>query len=354
MAEANGVPDVTRLAMSPRTVIKKKVPTDKKKSTKQTMEDLAVFVSPREIQKKFVVAPKNRIELSLSEITDPDLSASIPVIEDQTASSRLLTTTPPEVIHSAPAVEQVPKIGSIRDRMKIFERNDDSGNQAPWMSSQYRGKRGTALDTFTPKRDAKDIVHSKRKQDNEDLPLVSLYQQADETNNINVEPENTILAHEEELKIEEPAASPADDEDKETMSRSESESESTPVSPKNNKLIAKIDRDTLVLTEIRKMIKDTEDNEIEDDMDDQVKECLEQAALQSPAYNRRWYDALTDSWIHCPSLATIIMDFTLIEAAEVLYGDELPMVYTVSLRSVAAEVMSGEDELPEYVYRLAS
>ncbi len=89
-------------------------------------------------------------------------------------------------------------------------------------------------------------------------------------------------------------------------------------------------------------------------MDEEVVDCLRQAALKSPAYAKRWYDCMSDSFIHCPSLATIILDFSLIELAEEIYGEELPMLYTVSLRSIASEVAANEEELPEYVYRLAS
>jgi hypothetical protein len=116
----------------------------------------------------------------------------------------------------------------------------------------------------------------------------------------------------------------------------------------------KIDRDQVVLEEINKMIRDAEDQEIEDDMDEEVADCLRQAALKSPAYTKRWYDSVGDSFIHCPSLATIILDYSLIELAEEIYEEELPMLYTVSLRSIAAEVAMDEEELPEYVYRLAS
>ena len=101
------------------------------------------------------------------------------------------------------------------------------------------------------------------------------------------------------------------------------------------------------------MIRDAEDYEIEDDMDEEVKECLVKAALNGPAYTKHWYDAYTDTFIHCPSLATLIGDYSLIELAEEYYEEELPMLYTVSIRSVAAEVAMGEEEIPEYVYRLA-
>jgi len=357
VSDAGGdVPDIARLAMSPRNGVRKSL-TGERKSTKQTMQDLAVFASPREIQKKFVVSPKIMI-LPIPDITDPAAPPVSTPPTDSVRQSSQLPKTALETKHSICAMVEVPTIGSIRDRMKAFERrNDNLVNQAPWMPTQFRGRRGAVLDRFTPKHVAKENVLSKRRQEHKELPMVSLYQQTEETKdqqlfNISVRDLRDALEINSSVQEQESIKEPATDTTE--IAQAIHKSESTPVSPINIKDVAKIDRDTLVLTEIRKMIKDTEDNEIEDEMDEDVKACLEKAALQSPAYTRRWYDALKDNWIHCPSLATIIMDFTLIEAAEVLYGDELPMLYTVSLRSVASEVMSGEEELPEYVYRLAS
>ena len=103
------------------------------------------------------------------------------------------------------------------------------------------------------------------------------------------------------------------------------------------------------------MIRNTEDYEIEDDMDEEVAECLHEAALKSQAYTRHWYDAVTDSFLHIPTLAGPIMDFSLIEIAEELCEEELPMLYTVSLRVVMAETTQDEEEeiAGEYVLKLA-
>ena len=352
VSESSGaVPDVARLAMSsPRTVPKTKVGTrssdipNNSKSTKQTMEDLGVFVSPREIQKKFIVPPKHYAKDSTVDCSSPTIA------KDQPEMSSSPTITAPSKTYTSTQPIDVPPVRSIRDRMKAFERNHDPNqDMAPWMSREFRGKRGSVLDKFTPQPATKHSVLSKRIPNAQGLPLVTVFEPSEDS-------------HPTEPKDIPPTPSPPrTTPDPATMTTTKQvdddvvpTSEITPASPKNIKEAAKIDRDTLVLTEMRKMIQDTEDNEIEDEMDEDVKECLIKAALQSPAYTRRWYDALTDSWIHCPSLATIIMDFTLIEAAEVLYGDELPMLYTVSLRSVASEVMKEEEVLPEYIYRLAS
>ena len=426
-----GMSDVMRLAVSPRgaTSIKPKVmppmattavnpqAIDARKSTRQSMEDLAVFASPREIKKKFI-APSNRggggggggsgsnfPKKTADEVTpSPAKMVALENAESTTLTPTFVkatqkvsvyppTTPPPPLPSKTGAIKDMPNIGSIRDRMKAFEQKTQANNgpTAPWMSQGLRGKRGSVLDKFTPKPAAKPNVLSQRKpheterggggggdqvdKERDDLPKVDLlWQETPEEDEKNSTPDTVeevsgmidtqktkkepVEEHDEEddtptFTVEDVKASIAtatDDDDHEIA-------DSTIVDETEeggNHKDGKIDRDTLVLEEIRKMIRDTEDNEIEDEMDEEVKECLEKAALQSPAYTRRWYDALTDSWIHCPSLATIIMDFSLIEAAEALYGEELPMLYTVSLRAVAAEVMQYEEELPEYVYRLAS
>jgi hypothetical protein len=105
------------------------------------------------------------------------------------------------------------------------------------------------------------------------------------------------------------------------------------------------------------MIRGPEDYEIEDDMDEEeVAECLREAALKSQAYTRHWYDAVTDSFLHIPTLAGPIMDFRLIEIPEELCEEqELSMLYTVFLRAGAAEIEQDEEEgiAGEYVLKLA-
>jgi hypothetical protein len=430
-------PDVARLAVSPRGVYKKKVSPKPQtiqpdgssvehKSTRQTMEDLSIFVSPREIKKKLVVAPKqssasSSSSSSSSETRNKETQATDKVVTPTTKKATLKNfPSPPQqeaAVASSTHTKEMPMVGgSIRDRMKAFERKHDAehtdAGQAPWMQSQgLRGKRGSTLGKFTPKPTAKANVLSRRKEKKEDAeqnepPKNNLLRQDTEeekkastapSKDQNEEPrghDEEVAASaemsaakligeedisslpvtdkgptEEQVSITEPS-------DQEKMASSipsegsaqhpqneyrteESapaanlvEEEAFPLVVTTEKV--RIDRDTLVLEEIRKMIRDTEDNEIEDDMDEEVKEVLEKAALESPAYTKRWYDAIADSWIHCPSLATLISDYSLLEAAEELYGEELPMLYTVSLRAVASEVMTGEEELPEYVYRLAS
>jgi hypothetical protein len=86
---------------------------------------------------------------------------------------------------------------------------------------------------------------------------------------------------------------------------------------------SKINRDKIVRREIDQMIlRDTEDYEIEDDRDEEVAKCLREAALKSQAYTRDWYNAVTDSFLHIPTLAGPIMDFSLIEIAEELCEEE--------------------------------
>jgi hypothetical protein len=115
-------------------------------------------------------------------------------------------------------------------------------------------------------------------------------------------------------------------------------------------------RDDRVLMEINRIIRAAEIDEIDDVMDEKVADCLRMAALKSPALTHKWYDVFSDVIICCPSVISLLMNFSLIELAEETYGRDLPMLYTTSIRSVAALSAAEEkdDDLPEYVYRLAS
>eukprot|EP00980_Cylindrotheca_fusiformis_P023646 scaffold10700_cov108-Cylindrotheca_fusiformis.AAC.10 len=123
---------------------------------------------------------------------------------------------------------------------------------------------------------------------------------------------------------------------------------------RKSKKSSKIDREAMVLQEIDEIIRQAEKFEIEDEMDEEVIEVLREAAVKSAAYTKRWYDVFTDSFIHCPSLATTLIDYSLLEIAEELYGEELPMLYTVSLRAIACEHAKDEEEIPDYVFKLAT
>lgn len=321
------------------------------KSTKKQLEDLAVFASPRVIKKKFTsphntkdaphVPPSSPPTPTPPQPTTPKAATMTTTQTAAVVPSPLddppLTPKPDEPHHHT-GNTAAPPVSSIREKMKAFERHQtDHSSPAPWMTQLQRGKRGSVLDSFTPNQTSKPSL--KNKTADSDTPMAALP---------SLEPPEEEEEDQEKEKepIEEASASP--DSTPKEEAEEEAETQSAPAQS------GKIDRDTLVLTEIQKMILDVEEQEIEDEMEEEVKSCLVKAALQSEAYKRRWYDVMGDSWIHCPSLATLIMDFTVIELAEEIYEEELPMLYSVSLRAVAAEILKDEVELPEYVYRLAA
>eukprot|EP00934_Nitzschia_sp_Nitz4_P000626 Nitzschia sp. Nitz4//scaffold39_size137210//133727//134866//NITZ4_003222-RA/size137210-processed-gene-0.130-mRNA-1//-1//CDS//3329550452//626//frame0 len=346
-SQSGGTPDIARLALSPRCVSKnlvvrpmpsKDVPPPlpasttsnvDRKSTRQTMEDLSVFASPRVIRKKFTIPKKIP---SLPPVDDtPDVQHTVQPTAPTTplpAPTSTTTTTSSD----PPAVTETNPIASIRDRIKAFERNggSDNGGAAPWMAPNVRGRRGPSHNVQVAPPPEESVVPS--------LPPFE-------------PPIKTEASIEEMEPSEKESAVEAPPEPTTAIEESASQEGSVSTTTKEDDI--QKDRVAVVTKEMEEMIRRAEDEEIEDDMDETVKDCLLQAAKQSPAYSKRWYDAVNDSWIHCPSLATIVMDFSLIELAEELYEDELPMLYTVSLRAVAASLMEQETELPEYVYRLA-
>lgn len=289
------------------------------KSTKQHLEDLAVFASPRVIKKKLSAPSIKQIPAANSpETPRPKVAPNtqeITLSNDEPASSKMPQT---ETAMNKPT--QAPPVSDIREKMKAFERNLDGNLGPPWMAQMQRGKRGSVLDRFTPSLSSTNY----RREATENMERVT--EVVEESGGVTDGASNLSTSSDHEA-----------DEGGNDISQSQ-----------------KINRDALVLDEIQKMIRDVEEQEIDDEMDEEVKSCLIKAALQSPAYKRRWYDVMTDSWIHCPSLATLIMDFSVIELAEELYEEELPMLYSVSIRAVAAEILKDEVELPEYVYRLAA
>ena len=101
------------------------------------------------------------------------------------------------------------------------------------------------------------------------------------------------------------------------------------------------------------LIKLVEDNEIEDDMDEEIADVLRQAAIRSTAYTKQWYDVFTDTIMYLPSLPSVIMDRTLLDIADEIYGEDLPLFEAGSLRAVAADQLNEEEEVPEYIQKLS-
>jgi hypothetical protein len=398
------------------------------KNTRQTIEDLAVFASPRVVQTKLDIKSK---------------TASLP-----SKGPRVRTTgakfNKHELLHGSDgkggattsiaarmgAFEQR-KVTNIRDRAKLFDANSngEGGPPPPPRVPRVHGKRTSVLDKFyppAPPGGAPPRVHGKRTsvldrftpaaerqtyETNKQLyipsppfkqkkplnfaepakpdavtispPFVVKKQQQQQQSLISPQPPTTtnkkVMADDEpspnkadifgrnSLKpvtrprpsqVTPPPPSPTEHVVPETKpSPLPTPSEPAPLSPAaakpENKKSSKIDRKTIVLQEIDQIIREAEEKEIEDEMEEEVIAILREAAVMSAAYTKRWYDVFTDSFIHCPSLATTLIDYSLLEIAEELYGEELPMLYTVSLRSIACEIADTEEEIPEYIINLA-
>lgn len=301
------------------------VSTGRRRSTRQTIEDLAVFASPRVVNKKLTVAPRQPTtgQQVTAGMDTPMNSNGVPTPSQSTTEG-----AEHRISVGNRASGHIP-ISSIRDRIKAFERSSD--DVAPWMVTHSQGGHPSVLG----KMDTKQQPFLLQSRHNLQPTKFS----SPTRQNVATSPENdkaAVVMTEESFPP--PLLTEIDD---------DVNVEKKKVTPSS------IDRDSIIKNEMEQMIQKAEDEEIEDDMDETVKNCLMQAALQSPAYSKRWYDAYSDTWIHCPTLSSIIMDFSLIELAETLYGEELPMLYSVALRAVAAELLQNEPDIPEYVYRLA-
>lgn len=382
------------------------------KSTRQTIEDLAVFTSPRLVQRALDVKSKEGPLPS-----HPSTGGGIQ------ASNASLTRTG-EMIHGSEdkgattsiaarmgAVEQ--RKVTIRDRAKLFDSRKGDGEKeppprvhgkrtsvldkfyppAPPGSAPQRmhGKRTSVLDRFTPATTTKTYETNKQPS----LPSPPFKQKAPATmlqadagatttslpfgkklqpvvlppiKHIDEQskPKADIFGRNSLKPVTRPRPSqvssppPLQSEQVVVESSPQPTAESRAATPSKSQqrrlshMSSKIDRKAIVLQEIDHMIRQAEANEIEDEMDEECKEVLRQAAVKSDAYTKRWYDVFTDSFIHCPSLATTLIDYSLLEIAEELYGEELPMLYTVSLRAIAVEIADSEEEIPEYVFNMAS
>jgi hypothetical protein len=117
-------------------------------------------------------------------------------------------------------------------------------------------------------------------------------------------------------------------------------------------------RRKMINDELSKLIKDTEDNELQDDMEEEAKVALQKAANKI-CYLKKFYNVISDEVIYFPSVTKTIINYSLIEEAEKHYfedEDEFPMEYSAALRSYATESIMGnddEDDDDEYMEKLA-
>jgi myosin protein heavy chain len=111
----------------------------------------------------------------------------------------------------------------------------------------------------------------------------------------------------------------------------------------------------LIDAELGKMIRQTEEEELEDPFEKEVVMALHQAAHKI-CYTKKYYDALKDEFIFFPSVARTIMNYDLMEEADKYYfdeEDELPIDVSAGLRSVASNYLD-EDVDEEYMEAMAA
>ena len=105
-------------------------------------------------------------------------------------------------------------------------------------------------------------------------------------------------------------------------------------------------RKIMIDTELMKIIKDAEDNELEDDFEPEALEALKIAANKI-CYLKKYYNVIKDEIIYFPSVMKTILNYDLVEEAEKYYfdeEDEFPMQYSAALRSIVAETAAEEDD----------
>jgi DNA repair exonuclease SbcCD ATPase subunit len=114
-------------------------------------------------------------------------------------------------------------------------------------------------------------------------------------------------------------------------------------------------RKKLIDDELTKLIKEANENELEDPFDEDSIEALKKAAYQI-CYLKKYYDVMKDIFIYFPSVAKTAINYTLIEEAEKHYfeeDDEFPQDLSIGLRSVATMAISEEDDDLDEDYMLA-
>lgn len=117
-------------------------------------------------------------------------------------------------------------------------------------------------------------------------------------------------------------------------------------------------RKAMIQKEFSALIKETEENELEEEMDQEAVDALRTAANEL-AYLKKYYNSFTDSFVYFPSVTKLCIMYTLLEKAEEYYydeEDEFPIHYSAALRSIACEKLeeSNDDGDEEYMALLAA
>jgi DNA repair exonuclease SbcCD ATPase subunit len=114
-------------------------------------------------------------------------------------------------------------------------------------------------------------------------------------------------------------------------------------------------RKKMIDDELSKMIKEANENELEDPFDEDSIEALKKAAY-AICYLKKYYDVMKDTFIYFPSVAKTVVNYTLMEEAEKHYfgeDDEYPQDLSIGLRSVASMAIAEEDDDLDEDYMLA-
>ncbi len=144
----------------------------------------------------------------------------------------------------------------------------------------------------------------------------------------------------------------------EEVSTGEDEVAEPVVEEQSNVNAEKEKRIVMIKDELQNLIKQAEQEELEDEMEEEAVTALEKAAL-IVAYRKKYYDVLKDRLIYFPTVAQSVVSYTLMEEAEKYYydeDDEFPTVYSGALRSVVTMNMGDDDDDDmdeEYMTKLA-
>jgi len=115
-------------------------------------------------------------------------------------------------------------------------------------------------------------------------------------------------------------------------------------------------RKNMINAEFSSLIKQTEENELEEPFEKETVEAL-QIAADKLAYLKKYYNSFTDKFVYFPSVAKLVENNTLFEEGRKNYfDDEFPLKYSAALRSVACEKLDdgNDDDEDDYMVLFAA
>jgi hypothetical protein len=168
-----------------------------------------------------------------------------------------------------------------------------------------------------------------------------------------------ILVEEENERSDEVVSDPTFEEEvpEQVVTEQVVTEEEPPKTDESEPLSEKAKRKVMIKEELAKIIKETEENELEEELEPEAVAALEKAAM-IVAYRKKYYDVFKDEFIYFPTVTATFLNYALIEEAEKYYydeDDEFPMNYSAALRSVAGmSAADNDDDADEdYMERLA-